>query len=270
MSDVEQWLCNLNLEKYVTIFTDAEIDFLALPYLTDDDLKELGLPLGPRRKVSEAIRQLRDRTSLSSADPSVSLPEHTTTQAPVAPQSLSSPTSSAERRHLTVMFVDLVGSTEMSTKIDVEDMREVITSYQNTVARLIAELDGYVAKFMGDGVLCYFGWPRASEDDAERAVRAGMAIISEVKQLTGPTGQPLSTRIGIASGVVVVGDLVGSGASEEAAVVGETPNLAARLQGLALPDQLVLPQETRCLLGNVFELQPLGAHKLKRNRPNLY
>ncbi|MGI9303287.1 MAG: ATP-binding protein, partial [Gammaproteobacteria bacterium] len=161
------------------------------------------------------------------------------------------------------MFVDLVGSTEMATGIDAEDMREVITGYQNHVVGVIARYEGFVARFMGDGVLCYFGWPRANEDDAERAVRAGMDIISGVKSMTGPSGEPLSTRVGIASGVVVVGDLIGSGASEEAAVIGETPNLAARLQGLAQPDQLVLPRETRALLGNVFELQPLGAHDLK-------
>ena len=262
LSDIEQWLGKLSLEKYVVVFTEAEVDFSTLPYLTDDDLKELGLPLGPRRKVSEAIKQLKKGTDLFSADPFATAPDSFGTPAPVT-QPPPEPSSAAERRHLTVMFVDLVGSTEMSTQIDVEDMREIITSYQNTVASMVESHDGFVAKFMGDGVLCYFGWPQANEDDAGRAVRAGLAIISGVKLLNGPNGGQLSTRVGIASGVVVVGDLVGSGSSEEAAVVGETPNLAARLQGLAKPDQLVLPEETRSLLGNLFELQSLGAHDLK-------
>jgi class 3 adenylate cyclase len=262
LSDIEQWLGKLSLEKYVVVFMEAEIDFATLPFLTDDDLKELELPLGPRRKVSEAIKQLNRGTVLSSADSFDAAIEKTNTLASVT-QPPPEPSSAAERRHLTVMFVDLVGSTEMSTQIDVEDMREIITSYQNTVASMVESHNGFVAKFMGDGVLCYFGWPQANEDDAGRAVRAGLAIISGVKLLNGPNGEQLSTRVGIASGVVVVGDLVGSGSSEEAAVVGETPNLAARLQGLAEPDQLVLPEETRSLLGNLFQLRSVGAHDLK-------
>ena len=261
-SDIEQWLGNLSLEKYVAVFMQAEIDFPTLPYLTDNDLKELGLPLGPRRKVSEAIKQLKVGTSTLSSDRSSSATDNSTTAASYSPPP-QEPASAAERRHLTVMFVDLVGSTELSTRIDVEDMREVITSYQNTVAGLVVSHDGFVAKFMGDGVLCYFGWPQANEDDAGRAVRAGLAIISAVKLLKGPNNEQLSTRVGIASGVVVVGDLIGSGSSEETAVVGETPNLAARLQALARPDQLVLPEVTRTLLGNLFELRSLGAHDLK-------
>ncbi|MEQ8345738.1 MAG: adenylate/guanylate cyclase domain-containing protein [Sneathiellaceae bacterium] len=171
--------------------------------------------------------------------------------------------SGAERRHLTVMFVDLAGSTAMAERLDPEDMRHVITGYQNNVAGVIARYDGFVAKFMGDGVLCYFGWPRANEDDAERAVRAGLAIIDTVQRTRGPDGQALSCRVGMATGVVIVGDLIGRGATQEAAVVGETPNLAARLQGLAQPGQLVLPRETRSLLGNIFALASLGAHDLK-------
>ena len=153
-----------------------------------------------------------------------------------SPQQTS--TSDAERRHLTVMFIDLVSSTEMAGRIDAEDMRNVITNYQNTVAGVVSRYEGFVAKFMGDGVLCYFGWPRANEDDAERAVRAGLSIIDTVKNMKAADGTPLATRIGIATGVVIVGDLIGSGATQEAAVVGETPNLAARLQGWLNPIRL--------------------------------
>lgn len=247
MADIANWLAGLGLEKYVNVFTEAEIDRQALPHLTEDDLKELGLPLGPRRKVLGAIAELGSNSGIPAP----------------APAALPTPSSDAERRHLTVMFVDLVGSTEMATKLDAEDMRGVITDYQNTVAGVVTRFDGFTAKFMGDGVLCYFGWPRANEDDAERAVRAGLEIISGVQRTSGPDGTALASRVGIATGVVIVGDLIGAGATQEAAVVGETPNLAARLQGLARPNQLVLPQETRALLGAVFELEPLGAHALK-------
>ena len=228
MSDINQWLSGLGLEKYGSAFLEAEIEFADIGYLSEDDLKELGLPLGPRRRVAEAIRLLQ-----GGANPTAHTISHSE---PVATESQTvattpTPSSDAERRHLTVMFVDLVGSTEMAGRIDAEDMRNVITSYQNTVAGVVSRYEGFVAKFMGDGVLCYFGWPRANEDDAERAVRAGLAIINSVKKTKAPDGTPLATRVGIATGVVIVGDLIGSGATQEAAVVGETPNLAARLQG---------------------------------------
>ncbi len=161
------------------------------------------------------------------------------------------------------MFIDLVSSTEMAGRIDAEDMRNVITNYQNTVAGVVSRYEGFVAKFMGDGVLCYFGWPRANEDDAERAVRAGLSIIDTVKNMKAADGTPLATRIGIATGVVIVGDLIGSGATQEAAVVGETPNLAARLQGVAEPNQIVLPKETQRLLGNTYTLRSMGDQALK-------
>ncbi len=259
---IEQWLGSLGLEKYIPSFVEAEIDLLALPYLTDDDLQTLGLPLGPRRKVlgAASLLSVDDTKLVSTSEASIST-SYSALQTPQ--QDLSGPSSAAERRHLTVMFIDLVGSTEMSTRYDAETLRDIITSYQNNVAGIIARHEGFVARFMGDGVLCYFGWPRANEDDAERAVRAGLATIASVKNMKSPDGTPLSTRVGVASGIVVVGDLIGSGASEEAAVVGETPNLAARLQSLAQPDQLVLPRETCNLLGNVFSLKSLGTHELK-------
>jgi class 3 adenylate cyclase len=256
MSDIENWLAELGLEKYASAFGEAEIDFETLADLEKDDLNELGLPLGPRRKIWAAIQRL--------GEPPASPVE---TAEDKAPQTVTTDTaassSDAERRHLTVMFVDLVGSTEMATRIDAEDMRDVITGYQNTVAGVVIRCEGFVAKFMGDGILCYFGWPRANEDDAERAVRAGLLIIDAVMKTQAPDGAPLATRVGLATGVVIVDDLIGSGATQEAAVVGETPNLAARLQGIAGLNQLVIPRETQRLLGNAFTLKSLGGQTLK-------
>src|SRR5689334_23271150 len=162
------------------------------------------------------------------------------------------------------MFVDLVGSTALSNGIDPEDMREVIRAYQNAVAAEIARFGGHVAKLMGDGVLAYFGWPRAHEDDAERAVRAGLALAAAVGRLTATAaGAPLAARVGIATGPVMVGDLVGAEEARERAVVGETPNLAARLQALAEPGAVVVAEGTRRLLGSLFELADLGARELR-------
>ena len=162
---------------------------------------------------------------------------------------------------MTVMFSDLVGSTALSARMDPEDLREVISAYQKCVAETVSRLGGFVAKYMGDGVLVYFGYPQAHEDDAERAVRAGLELVAAVGALK--THAPLQTRVGIATGLVVVGDLIGSGASQEQAIVGETPNLAARLQGIAEPNSVVIAESTRKLVGNLFELQDLGAQELK-------
>ena len=175
--------------------------------------------------------------------------------APVAPH------ETAERRQVTVMFSDLVGSTALSARMDPEDLREVISAYQKCVAESVQRFGGFVAKYMGDGVLVYFGYPQAHEDDAERAVRAGLELVAAVGALKSPT--TLQTRVGIATGLVVVGDLIGSGASQEQAIVGETPNLAARLQGIAQPNSVAIAESTRKLLGNLFELQELGAKDLK-------
>ena len=173
------------------------------------------------------------------------------------------PASSAERRHLTVMFCDLVGSTALATRLDPEEMRDILRSYQNAVAGEVARFDGHLAKFMGDGVLAYFGWPRAHEDDAERAVRASLAAVEAVSRLQTPAGGALAARVGIATGLVVVGDLVGDGGAQEEAVVGETPNLAARLQGVAEPGAVVISEATRRLLGDLFELDDLGPQDLR-------
>lgn len=249
MPSIDSWLADIGLQKYATAFEDAEIDFETLPDLLEEDLKELGLPLGPRRKIWKAISQLAAAPAMpvkgAAADPADESVAH------------------AERRHLTVMFVDLVGSTEMVMRMDAEDMRGIITKYQSAVADVVAEFDGFVATLLGDGVMCYFGWPHANEDDTDRAVRAGLAIIDATRRITTPDGAALASRVGVAAGIVVVGDLTGGDARQEAAVVGETPNLAARLQAVAEPNQLVVPSEVLPLLGTGFELLSLGPQEFK-------
>ena len=173
------------------------------------------------------------------------------------------PQDAAERRQLTVMFCDLVGSTAMSARLDPEEMRGIIGAYHRCCSELIERNGGFVAKYMGDGVLAYFGYPQAHEHDAERAVQAGLAIVEAAPKLVTLAGSPLHVRVGIATGLVVVGDLIGSGEAKERGVVGETPNLAARLQAIADPDTVVIAEGTRKLLGNIFELQDLGAKDLK-------
>ena len=251
--DVVVWLRSLGLGKYEAAFRENEIDETVLPGLTAEDLKELGVAaLGHRRKLLDAIAALRNEagvTAFSAAAGATS----------VAPS--LSPEDRAERRQVTVMFSDLVGSTALSARMDPEDLREVISAYQKCVAETVQRFGGFVAKYMGDGVLIYFGYPQAHEDDAERAVRAGLELVAAVSGLK--THAALQTRVGIATGLVVVGDLIGSGGSQEQAIVGETPNLAARLQGIAEPNSVVIAENTRKLLGDLFELEDLGAKDLK-------
>ena len=234
-------------------FRENDIDETVLPSLTHENLKELGVAsFGHRVKLLDAIAALR--TDASGKPPSVD--PATASSAPSTP-----PEDRAERRQVTVMFSDLVGSTALSAGMDPEDLREVISAYQKCVAETVQRFGGFVAKYMGDGVLVYFGYPQAHEDDAERAVRAGLELVAAVCGLK--THALLQTRIGIATGLVVVGDLIGSGASQEQAIVGETPNLAARLQGIAEPNSVVIAENTRKLVGDLFELQDLGAQDLK-------
>ena len=185
LPDIAYWLARLGLDKYAEAFTANEVDFDALRHLTEDDLRELGLPVGPRRKILAAIAALDDDnlSPMSSASALRSAP----------------PAREAERRQLTVVFIDLVGSTELSQRLDPEQMRDVFRAYQSAVSAEIARYEGYVAKLMGDGVLAYFGWPRAHEDDAERAVRAGLAVIPAINSLKNPHGNALSARVGIAT-----------------------------------------------------------------------
>jgi class 3 adenylate cyclase/predicted ATPase len=244
--DIGAWLRDLGLERYADSFEANAIDFEVLSELTEADLEKLGVLLGHRKKVLKAIAALAGQAAPSlAADAGIP------------------PRVEAERRQLTVMFVDLVGSTELAARLDPEDMSRVIRAYQECCTQAVERWDGHVAKYMGDGVLGYFGWPQAHEDEAERAVRAGLAITTAIRQLTNPGGEPLAARIGIATGLVMVGELIGEGAAQEQAVVGETPNLAARLQTLAAPGSVVISQATRRLVGGLFELDDLGPQRLK-------
>jgi class 3 adenylate cyclase/tetratricopeptide (TPR) repeat protein len=217
-----------------------------LPELTADDLIDLGVTsIGHRRKLLAAIAALCAKAPQA---------------AETAPAAAAAVSGAAERRQLTVMFCDLVGSTALSGRFDPEDLREVIGAYHRCVADTVARFAGFVAKYMGDGVLIYFGYPEAHEDDAERAVRAGLALIETVGRLATP--EPLGVHLGIASGLVVVGDLIGAGAAQERGVVGETPNLAARLQALARPGTLVIAESTRRQIGTLFEIEDLGIQQL--------
>jgi class 3 adenylate cyclase len=247
---VAQWLHEIGLGRYAQAFADNGVELDHLPHLTDDDLKELGLSLGPRRHLQAAVR------GLSANQPSIR-------PSTASAQAAEARTAEAERRQLTVLFCDLVGSTELSRRLDPEDMGTVIRAYQHTVAGEVARFEGHVAKFMGDGVLAYFGWPQAHEDEAERAVRAGLAVTEAIGRLSSPAGQPLAARVGIATGLVVVGELIGTGVTLEQAVVGETPNLAARLQALAEPGAVVIGAATRRLIGWLFNLTELGPLRLK-------
>ena len=250
--DVAEWLHGLGLERYAQAFQDAEVTPEVLPELTDADLRELGLPLGPRKMVLKAIQAL----GTSAAPVPVEIRG-------AVGQTKRAPPSEAERRQLTVMFVDLVGSTALASGRDPEELRDLIQGYQNTVAGEITRFAGHVAKLLGDGVLAYFGWPRAHEDDAERAVRAGLRVTEAVAGLRDRGGAPLAARVGIATGLVVVGELIGEGEARERAVIGETPNLAARLQGLAEPGSVVIAESTRRLLGEAFVYRDLGTVHLK-------
>src|SRR6516162_2655505 len=227
VATITEWLASLGLPEYAQRFTKNDIDVFILRHLTDQDLKELGVSLGHRRKILAAIAELAGAAPLTSQ------------RAPPEPK----PREDAERRHVTVMFADLVGSTALSAWMDPEDLRKVISAYQKCSAETVRRFDGFVAKYMGDGVLVYFGYPQAHEDDAERAVRAGLELIAAVAGLK--TRASLQTRVGIATGVVVVGELIGSGEAQERGIVGETPNLAARLQGIAEPNMVVIAESTR-------------------------
>jgi len=244
--DIGSWLRGLGLERYEPAFRDNAIDTEVLPELNEADLEKLGVLLGHRKRLLRAIDELRITPLPASS----------------APEAAPSHADRAERRQLTVMFCDLVGSTELSSRLDPEDLREVIGAYHRAVAEVVAGFDGFVAKYMGDGVLVYFGYPRAHEDDAERAVRAGLGIIDAVGRLDIKSANP-QARVGIATGLVIVGDLIGEGSAQEQSVVGETPNLAARLQALAEPDAVVIAPGTRRLVGDLFEYRDLGAVEVR-------
>jgi class 3 adenylate cyclase len=248
--DIAAWLRGVGLEQYAPAFRDNDVDGEILLELTVDDLISIGVTsVGHRRKLLAAI------AALGTEPPTIARSATSGKYAPISP-----PTIDAERRQLTVVFCDLAGSTALSTRFDPEDLRELIGDYHRAVSETVGRFDGFVAKYMGDGVLVYFGYPQAHEDDAERAVRAGLAVIEAVGRLATP--EPLSVRLGIATGLAVVGDLIGEGAAQERGVVGETPNLAARLQALATPNTLVIAEATRRQIGRLFDLAGLGPQQL--------
>jgi class 3 adenylate cyclase len=241
MRPIAHWLNALGLGQYAQRFADNDIDASILRDLTDEDLEKIGVSLGHRKRILRAIAEL-DEVGI----------------APESPR-----WDGAERRQLTVMFADLVGSTALSTRLDPEDLRKIIGAYQRRCAEVIAKSGGFVARYMGDGILAYFGYPQAHEEDAERAVRAGLELIEAVAKLDDGAGTALHVRIGVATGLVVVGDLRSEGVAQEHEVVGETPNLAARLQSLAEPDTVVISGSTRRLLGELFETRALGTVSVK-------
>lgn len=248
VTDIRKWLEQNELGKYADLLAENEIDLAILPRLSEDDLKELGLPLGARRRLQAAIEQLLE----------------------TAPEPVSKSTGSrgihrgeAERRQLTVMFCDLVDSTALSGQMDPEEYREVLAAYQSAVSTPIQRYGGFIARYMGDGLLAYFGYPQAHEDDAERAVRSGLDIVNVVLALKPRGDVQLRVRVGIATGLVVAGDIVGEGTSEERAVLGETPNLAARLQAMAETNTVVLSDSTRRLVEGRIQLEALEPRSLK-------
>lgn len=234
--DIRRWLEELNLGQFAESFAANGIELSLLPDLNNDDLKDMGVArVADRKKVLNAIAALK---------------------APVPP-------AHAERRQLSVMFCDLVGSTELSARLDPEDMREVLRRYQDTVAGVIIRHDGYVANYLGDGVLAYFGWPTAHEDQAQRAVRAALGAVAAVGEIRTPADQPLAARAGIATDQVVVGDLETETGRQSGAISGETPNRAAGIQGEAAPGEVFIGAATRRLLGTAFQVTERGERKLK-------
>ena len=255
MKSFAHWLTEIGLERYAAVFSENKVDFDVLRSLTESDLRELGVALGDRKRILQAVAKLDGQAAVEAA------PAPKASEATALPASSPAPESSTgERRQLTVMFCDLVGSTALSEKLDPEELRSLLHEYRTVCGEVFARYEGFVARYVGDGILTYFGWPKAHEEDAERALRAALEIIQTVKSAS--VTETLSVRIGIATGPVVVGEQAGVGDQAKLAV-GSTPNLAARLQGLASADQIVIASATRRLVGNSFELSDLGEHDLK-------
>jgi class 3 adenylate cyclase len=247
VDSVSRWLEELGLSQYAPTFAENDIDEEVLADLADEDLEKLGVTLGHRKKI---LRALAGRPAGNAY-----------------PSTAGNITAEAERRQLTVMFCDLAGSTELSQRLDAEDLREINRAYQDACREAIETFGGFVARYMGDGVLAYFGYPRAHEDDAERGVRAGLDVVARMSALNTGIGRDkeveLAVRVGLATGPVVVGDLIGEGASRESPVVGETPNLAARLQSLADADTVVVTSDTHRLTAGNFRYEDLGEKTLR-------
>lgn len=255
MEPIADWLARIGLTQYVAVFAENDIDVEVLPSLTEPDLEKLGVSMGHRKKMLAAIAPMQHATARS--------PERERSITP--PRDMESRAEAGERRQLTVMFCDLVGSTALAEQLDPEDLREVIRAYQQCAANVIERFDGHVAQYLGDGLLVYFGHPHAHEDDAERAVRAGMGIVAELQELVLPppftAESELAVRIGIHTGLIVIGN-VGDDSREQLAL-GDTPNIAARLQGLALPGTLVISNHTQRLIAGKFEVEDLGPQQIK-------
>ena len=265
METTREWLEDLGLGRYADMFEDNDLDLDLVTDLSDDDLEKLGVAsMGHRKKLLRAIASVAIDSPDGNAE---GAPNDQSAPPQTAPQPSATVNTQGERRQLTVMFCDLVGSTALSTKIDPEDMQDVLRAYQDACAKIIERFDGFIAKYMGDGILIYFGYPQAQEKDSERAVLAGLAVIESIPDLkeviAGDLQTELAVRIGIATGTVVVGESIGEGAAQERAVVGETPNLAARLQGLAPSNGMVVSDLTKQLAGDGFEYLDLGRQDLK-------
>src|SRR3954449_11729144 len=251
--NVEAWLKSLGLEQYAAAFHENDVNAEALPTLTAEELKDIGVSsIRHRRRLLEAIAAVR--LQATPGEPPIQVSSSPTLTEPTG--------NTAERRPLSVMFCDLIGSTALSARLEPEDLQEVIRSYQAPVASIIQQFNGFIARYVGDGVLIYFGWPEAHETDAARAVRAGLAVAATVSE-TPVAGQTLQVRIGIATGLVVIGEPIGSGDSRQQTAIGETPNRAARLQSLAGPGQVVIDAATRRQIGGRFDCRELGTVELK-------
>jgi class 3 adenylate cyclase len=248
MGSVGQWLEDLGLGQYKEVFAENDVDLEALRFLTEGDLEKLGISLGNRKKLLNAIAQLDGNRPPAASASDKSLHQE-------------SPRAEAQRRQITVMFCDLVGSTELATKLDPEQLRDLMQAYQRACGEVIACYDGHVAQYLGDGLMVYFGWPRAHEDDAVRAIRAGLEVVQAVSKLNSAT--PIRARVGIHTGLVVVGETGQGDASVPKAAVGETPNIAARLQALAEPSSVVVSELTRTLAGGPFDYAEIGTPALK-------
>ena len=253
MEELIAILASLGLAQYAEAFRTADVDLGVLPLLTDADLKEIGLSLGHRRKLLAAIADGRVQVAHSAE----------TAQTPATAAAPAMHTGEEQRRQVTVMFCDLIGSTELMQRIQPEEMGRIIRQFQDGTAGAISRFEGFVDRFMGDAVLAFFGYPRAHEDAAERAVRAALAIIDLMGSFTTPTGEKLAARIAIASGPAFFGEIVEHGGAREPIVTGEVVNLAARLQAIAPANGIVIAPATRRLLRDLFELVDLGTHDFK-------
>ena len=251
--DIGRWLEDIGLSKYADVFAENEIDSTVLPDLSEADFEKIGIPMGPRKKMLRAIEELNVAAQ--------------GTESTVEARVGRAASAEAERRQLTVMFCDLAGSTALSERLDPEDLREVLRAYQEICAEVTGRYDGYIAKYIGDGLLVYFGYPQAHEDDAQRAVRAGLEIVVSVAGLSERIREPLNidlaVHLGIHTGLVVAGEMGAGDTREEMAIVGETPNVAARLEGLAEPGSVLISESTHNLIEGLFVCENLGPQSLK-------